>query len=96
MTNLFVFDSFEEQEKKELKIRTKSAIMSLFGKGPQLIDNSDPLLVSFMNSFDISNISKFNPVHGVTFYMSLCSNVDNTIKHDLNYTLRDDLDIECL
>ncbi len=70
MADLFTFNSFNKQEKK-LRIRTKSVIMSQFRNGPQLINNSDPLLVSSVNGSDVTNISEFDPVCGGIFDMSL-------------------------
>ncbi len=71
--SLLDFDSFEQQmsteEKKELRCKTKSEIMSLFKNGPQLVGLSDPLLVSSVNmlySSDIADISEFDPGHSTT------------------------------
>ncbi len=66
--------------------------MSLFGNGPQLRDNSDPLIVSSVNSSDVADISEFDPVRGGTFEsVKKCIGLDlQRIPLGMNYLIVDE------
>ncbi len=66
------------EQKVELRRKTKDVIMSLYKDGPQLVDLTDPLLVSTINESEFVDVSEFDPVHSGN-EMSIYSTVDTII-----------------
>ncbi len=64
--------------KFELKRKTRDAIICLYKDVSQLVNPSDPLLVSTMNSSEFMDVSEFDPVRSRN-EMSIASRVDASI-----------------